>query len=266
MEKWHAGLMTCRRQMLWSVTIRRNMSAAAPASSSSPTATSRFLLWLDQTFHDVEPLLNWNATLRKRLVRKKNLFYGYAQRNYGENIAAAYYILNLKGAFRFAGQTEWFRSGPRGRFSYDFMNYPATKIEEIDLSGTPINHNGLDNLVSQVHLRKLTLRGCPEVDGWFLSRLHVFSETLEELDISHCPKVTTGALSALTHLRMLRRLDISELGRVQNPGLVQILTEEMLPHCLVIGADYSHGLVSDDTTQQIESTPGHKTQPVATES
>ncbi|KAL2095526.1 hypothetical protein ACEWY4_007674 [Coilia grayii] len=253
---------TCQR-VLWLGT-RRYLSAT-PASQ--PTVISRFLLWLSQNFHDVEPLLNWSTTLRNRVVRRKNLFYGYAQRRYGENIAAAYYILSLKGAFRFAGQTEWFRPNDRGRFSYDFMSFPAATIEEIDLSGTPINCNGLDNLVTQVHLRRLTLRGCPEVDGWFLSRLHAFSESLEELDISHCPRITTGALCALIHLRKLKLLDISSLSSLQNPGLVHILIEEMLPHCLVTGTGYSQGLSSEDR-MQTNSTAGLKaqaTQPQAEE-
>lgn len=53
---------------------------------------------------------------------------------------------------RFAGQSEWFRPDSRGRFSYDFMSTPDAQIEEVDLSGTIINHNGLDNLGNQLLL------------------------------------------------------------------------------------------------------------------
>ena len=57
---------------------------------------------------------------------------------------------------RFAGQTEWFQPDARGKFSFDFMNFPTSMIEEVDLSGTPINRDGLDNLgtaiFSPVHL------------------------------------------------------------------------------------------------------------------
>ncbi|XP_041919465.1 distal membrane-arm assembly complex protein 2 isoform X1 [Alosa sapidissima] len=233
---------SCQR-MPWLVA-RRYLSVT-PASP--PNIITRFLLRLSQQFYDVEQFLNWSSTFRNRLVRRKNLFYGYAKQNYGDNIAAAYYILSLKGSFRFAGQTEWFRPNARGRFSYEFMTFPDSMIEDVDLSGTPINCDGLDNIVSQLQLRRLTLRSCPEVDGWFLTRLHIFSDTLEELDISHCPRVTVGALCALQHLRKLRHLDISGLPSVHNPGLLRILVEEMLPHCLVAGAEYSQGL--EDTMQ-----------------
>lgn len=54
---------------------------------------------------------------------------------------------------------------------------------------------------SQHGLRSLSVQGCPEVNDWFLGRLHVFRETLQELNISHCPCVTVGGLAALQHLR-----------------------------------------------------------------
>ncbi|XP_042561188.1 distal membrane-arm assembly complex protein 2-like isoform X3 [Clupea harengus] len=248
MEGW-VTWRSCHRTS-WSVA-RRYLSASPAPPASPPSAVTRFLLRLRQQFYDVEQLMTWSATFRNRAVRRKNLFYGFAQQNYGDNIAAAYYILSLKGSFRFAGQTEWFQPDARGKFSFDFMNFPTSMIEEVDLSGTPINRDGLDNLVSQLHLRRLSLRGCPEVDGWFLTRLHMFSDSLEELDISHCPRITVGALCALQHLRKLHRLNMSSIPSLQNPGLVRILMEEMLPHCLVTGAEYSQGLSLEDTTQTI---------------
>ena len=50
-------------------------------------------------------------------------------------------------------------------------------------------------------LRTLSLRGCPEVDDWALARLHVFQDTLEELDISCCPDITIGGLAGLGNLK-----------------------------------------------------------------
>lgn len=46
----------------------------------------------------------------------------------------------------------------------------------------------------------------------------------------------------LPPLRNLRKLDISDLPAVSNPGLTQILVEEMLPDCKVVGADWARGL------------------------
>lgn len=96
------------------------------------------------------------------------------------------------------------------------------------MSYTLINYRGLSNLGNGLHLvltyflylqhqvlgcimflisegqgsvRTLSLQGCPEVDDWFLARLHIFQDSLEELDISHCPLVTIGGLPALRNLK-----------------------------------------------------------------
>lgn len=56
-------------------------------------------------------------------------------------------------------------------------------------------------VVGQGSLRTLSVQGCPEVDDWFLARLHILQDSLEELDISQCPRITTGGLAALRNLK-----------------------------------------------------------------
>ncbi|KAG7470789.1 hypothetical protein MATL_G00117440 [Megalops atlanticus] len=219
------------------LSVARRPFTSGPAPAGVSKLQSTFLLYLCQRFHDVEQLVAWSSRLRSWVVRRKNRYYGYTQRQYGENVATAFYILSMRGAFRFAEQSEWFRPDSRGKFSWDFVNFPDVRLEEVDMSRTLMNYTGLDNLVCQRGLRILSLQGCPEVDDWFLSRLHVFKDSLEELDLSHCPHVTVGGLAALHHLRRLRRLDLSFLPRVQNPGMVRILLEEVLPHCHITGVE-----------------------------
>ncbi|XP_061073727.1 distal membrane-arm assembly complex protein 2 isoform X2 [Conger conger] len=189
----------------------------------------------------------WSSRLKNWILRRKNVYYGYTQGRYGDNIAAAYYILSMKGGFRFAGQSDWFRTNHRGKFSWDFLNFPDVPVEEVDLSGTVINYSGLNNIANQRGLRSLSLRGCPQVDDWFLSRLHMFRDSLEELDLSHCPRITVGGLASLHNLRKLRRLDLSSLPQLQSPGLVRMLLEEVLPHCHISGVEYTQGLAETDT-------------------
>lgn len=74
-----------------------------------------------------------------------------------------------------------------------FQRYSACKSSAFSLICLPS--------VGQQSLRILSLRGCPEVDDWFLARLHVLQDSLEELDISHCPRITTGGLAALRNLK-----------------------------------------------------------------
>ncbi|KAK5868279.1 hypothetical protein PBY51_009308 [Eleginops maclovinus] len=228
----------CQRSALLVVS-RRSLSSS---SVSPPPLHTRILLYLTQRFYDVEMLQSWMSLRRWKGVQKRNSFYGYAQQQYGSDIAAAYYILNMKGGFRFVGQSDWFSADRRGKFNWAFMDHKNTPLEEVNMNYTGINYRGLENLEGQKTLRTLSLRGCPEVDDWFLARLHMFQDSLEELDISHCPRITTGGLAALRNLKGLKRLDVSSLPEISSPGVVIILLEEMLPKCDVTANGYDHNL------------------------
>ncbi|XP_061639038.1 distal membrane-arm assembly complex protein 2 isoform X3 [Phyllopteryx taeniolatus] len=204
----------------------RLLVARRPWSSSpvsSPPMHTRLLLFLTQRFYDVEMLLRWKSRMKRRGLQKKNAF---------------------------VGQSEWFRVDRKGKFKWDFLSYKDTPLEEADMSYTIINYIGLSNLEGQKSLRTLSLRGCSEVDDWFLARLHVFQDSLKDLDISHCPRITTGGLAALRNLKGLRRLDVSALPGISTPGLVIILLEEMLPHCEVIASGYDHSLEPEGVDEE----------------
>ncbi|XP_039987749.1 distal membrane-arm assembly complex protein 2 [Xiphias gladius] len=235
--------------------------ARRPWSSSSvspPPLHTRLLLFLTQRFYDVEVLLSWRSQLRRRGIQKKNAYYSYTQRFHGPDLAAAYYILSLKGGLRYVGQPDWFRANQRGKFSWDFLNHKDTPLEEVDMSSTVINYAGLGNLEGQRSLRTLSLRGCPEVDDWFLARLHMFQDSLEDLDISHCPRITIGGLAALRNLKGLRRLDVSSLPGISSPGLVVILLEEMLPQCQITATGYDHSLSQERGEEKEEHMQGQR--------
>ncbi|XP_023817245.1 distal membrane-arm assembly complex protein 2 isoform X2 [Oryzias latipes] len=227
----------CQRSALL-VARRQWMSSSA----SRPPLVSRLLLFLTQRFYDVEMLVSWKHHFKRNQLQKTNAYYGYTEKFYGTDIAAAYYILKLGGGVRFVGQSEWFHADRRGKFSWDFLKFKNTPLEEVDMSQTLINYTGLRNLETQKQLRTLRLRGCPEIDDWFLARLHVFQDSLEELDISDCPRITTGGLAALRNLKRLKLLYVSSLPRVSCPGLVIILLEEMLPQCQIIAEGYDHSV------------------------
>uniref|UniRef100_A0A8C6WYJ7 Distal membrane-arm assembly complex protein 2 n=1 Tax=Neogobius melanostomus TaxID=47308 RepID=A0A8C6WYJ7_9GOBI len=195
-------------------------------------------------------LLSWTSKYKERGIQKKNVHFGYTENLHGPHVAAAYFILKLNGGFRYCGHSDWFRAD---KMNWDFLNYKDSPLEEIDLSYTVINCQGLENFEGhQRSLRTLSLRGCPAVDDWFLSRLHIFQDSLQELDISHCPKITIGGLAALRNLKGLQRLDVSSLPGISNPGLVVILLEEMLPNCHVTASGYEFDSPSNEKEGQRE--------------
>ncbi|XP_034648456.1 distal membrane-arm assembly complex protein 2 isoform X1 [Trachemys scripta elegans] len=205
-------------------------------SAASPDPSKGGILqYLCNRFYDIEYLVSWSATLRYRNLRRKNAYCGYIKSIYGDNAAAAYFVLSHRGRVRFQGQETWFCVDQRGNFSYDFVELQDVPVVAIDLAGSVLNYDGLDNLVKLTALKSLDLSRCPHVDDWTLTRLQVFKDSLEELSLAGCPQVTERGLACLHLLENLRRLDLSHLPSVPTPGLIRILVEEMLPRCEVVG-------------------------------
>lgn len=104
-------------------------------------------------------------------------------------------------------------------------------VEAVDASGSAVNYQGLDNLcewagdgragvfalprraperisvaspclaVALKELQSLWLRHCPHVDDWCLSRLHPLANSLQELSLAGCPRISERGLACLHHLQ-----------------------------------------------------------------
>ncbi|XP_064436990.1 distal membrane-arm assembly complex protein 2 isoform X5 [Mirounga angustirostris] len=198
----------------------RGLSRAVALEGSQKKGRS-LLQFLADRFYDVQ-------ALREYLLQKQ--------------------VLKVHQKNRFQGK-EWIRSDARGHFSLDFLKFQAVPVEAIDASGCAINYQGLDSLLALKELQSLWLQRCPHVDDWCLGRLHPLANSLQELSLAGCPRISERGLASLHHLQNLRRLDISDLHAVSNPGLTRILVEEMLPSCQVLGADWAQGLPSGPEEQ-----------------
>ncbi|KAL1769066.1 ATP synthase subunit s isoform X2, partial [Sigmodon hispidus] len=177
------------------------------------------------------------------------------QKKYGPYIRGAFFILNQGGAVKFQGK-EWIHPNEYGRFSYKLLKFQEVPVEAVDASGCAINYQGMSNLLPLKELQSLSLRSCPNVDDWCLSRLHILADSLQELSLAGCPRITERGLACLHHLQNLRRLDISDLPAVSHPGLTQILVEEMLPHCEVFSDNWAQDLkLQADQQPQDTSSP-----------
>ncbi|KAM6307776.1 distal membrane-arm assembly complex protein 2 [Podargus strigoides] len=190
----------------------------------------RLTRWLD----GVETLATWGERRWRRQLRDQNAYCGVLKDACGENVAAANFALSCGGRVRYEGQEAWIH--PKDNWYPEVLRLRDVPVVALDLSGSPVTYDGLDNLVSLTQLQHLDLSGCPHVDDWVLGRLHAFGDSLRELSVARCPRVTERGLATLHHLRELRRLDVAGV-RVPSPGLVRILLEEMLPDCQVLGMD-----------------------------
>nr|XP_036869894.1 distal membrane-arm assembly complex protein 2 isoform X7 [Manis javanica] len=191
---------------------RRLSRAVAPEGNQQKGRT--LLQFLADHFYDIQALREYLLQRQTLKVHQKNRFQG----------------------------KEWTRPDRRGHISPEFLEFRAVPVEAVDASRCVINYQGLDNILVLKGLRSLWLQRCPHVDDWCLSRLHQLADSLQELSLAGCPRISERGLACLHHLRNLHRLDISDLPAVSNLDFMQILVEEMLPNCEVLGADWARGL------------------------
>nr|XP_042128782.1 distal membrane-arm assembly complex protein 2 isoform X6 [Peromyscus maniculatus bairdii] len=204
-------------------------SKSESATPDSNQKRRTLLQFLSDHFHDIQALREYLLQKQVSKVNRKNRFQ----------------------------DKEWIRPNDRGHFPTEFMKFQEVPVEAVDASGCAINYQGMSNLLPLKELRSLSLQRCPNVDDWCLSRLYLLANSLQELSLAGCPRVSERGLACLHHLQNLQRLDISDLPAVSHPGLIQILVEEMLPHCEVLGADWAQGLkLEPDQQPQDTSSPG----------
>ncbi|KAA8593773.1 hypothetical protein FQN60_004607 [Etheostoma spectabile] len=189
------SLQRCCQRSALLIVARRQWSSS---SVSPPPLHTRLLLFLTQRFYDVEMLLSWGSRLGRRGIQKKNVYYGYTQKLYGSDIAAAYYILSLKGGFRYVGQPEWFLANQRGKFNWDFLKHKDTPLEEVNMSYTVINYTGLGNLGNELQLSLVLFQG------------------LRRLDVSSLPGISSPGLVVILLEEMLPQCQITATGYDHN--------------------------------------------------
>ncbi|XP_076217021.1 B9 domain-containing protein 2 [Aptenodytes patagonicus] len=156
----------------------------------------------------MEAAVAWGEQLRRHRLRNTNACVGlgegpppcgFLRDTYGDNVVAAIFTLSCGGGVRFEGQEDWIR--PKSHWRPEVLRLRDVPVVAVDLSGSPLTYNGLDNLVPLTQLQHLDLSGCPHLDDWALGRLHVFGDSLRELSVARCPRVTERGLATLHHLR-----------------------------------------------------------------
>ncbi|XP_052024743.1 distal membrane-arm assembly complex protein 2 [Apodemus sylvaticus] len=225
----------------WSGRARRIHGRSELATPDGGRAERRTLLQLlSDHFQDIQTLREYLLQRQISKVSWENRSFTKIHEKYGPYVAGAFFILKQGGAVKFQDK-EWIRPAGRGHFLAELPTLQKVPVEAVDASGCAINYQGLSNLLPLKELRSLSLQRCPNLDDWCLSRLHPLAGSLQELSLAGCPRISERGLACLHHLQNLRRLDISDLPAVSHPGLTQILVEEMLPHCEVLGADWAQG-------------------------
>ena len=152
----------------------------------------------------------------------------------GPDLAAAHFLVFRGASVKFSNKNEFYcdENGSSLPSSYD----GEWKIEEINASGLPLVYEGLLNLRGLKCIKRLNLSNCEYIDDWCLDRLSgKFSESLESINLSGCPKITSRGIASLSKLKKLKHVELGNREASKEFHLTCILLEELRDDDLLIG-------------------------------
>ncbi|XP_042241419.1 distal membrane-arm assembly complex protein 2-like isoform X4 [Homarus americanus] len=157
----------------------------------------------------------------------------------GFDLAAAHFLVHRGGKVRFKNATIWNQKDENEEYELSRHYIPNIFVEEIDASGVDLIYEGLESMRNLQHLKWLSVANCSNIDDWCIDRICCqYSNSLEHLDISNCPKVTERGITALARLRRLQNLQLNGLDGIKNIKLLCLLLEDVLPNLQIEGIQY----------------------------
>ncbi|XP_068082635.1 distal membrane-arm assembly complex protein 2-like [Anabrus simplex] len=154
-------------------------------------------------------------------ISKYDLFQN-ANKFWGNDLAAAHFIVYRNGSVKFCGRTDWVKKNEEEEYDLPEKYVPDLYVEAIDASNMPIYYEGLRNLYGLKHLKWLSFNSCPYFDDWCMDRISgEYMETLEYLDISNCLNVTEVGLCALYRFQTLQTLKLEQGKHAQTDRVNQ---------------------------------------------
>ncbi|XP_074875720.1 distal membrane-arm assembly complex protein 2 isoform X2 [Buteo buteo] len=122
----------------------RGAPAPHPPPGQCRGAAGGLLQRLGQWFYEVDVATAWGERLRRHRLRSRNTYSRFLRDTYGDNVVAAVFTLSCGGGVRFEGQEHWIR--PESRWRPEVLRLRDVPVVALDLSGSPLTYDGLDNL------------------------------------------------------------------------------------------------------------------------
>ncbi|XP_042241409.1 distal membrane-arm assembly complex protein 2-like isoform X2 [Homarus americanus] len=190
---------------------------------------------------DLRPsaIKEWYKNLRQKINVADQSFKEDRVAVLGFDLAAAHFLVHRGGKVRFKNATIWNQKDENEEYELSRHYIPNIFVEEIDASGVDLIYEGLESMRNLQHLKWLSVANCSNIDDWCIDRICCqYSNSLEHLDISNCPKVTERGITALARLRRLQNLQLNGLDGIKNIKLLCLLLEDVLPNLQIEGIQY----------------------------
>jgi len=157
----------------------------------------------------------------------------------GFDLAAAHFLVHRGGRVRFKDDINWTGQDKDGEYSLPAHYKEEFKVEAIDASGTSLVYEGIECMGNLRSIKEFSVATCPYIDDWCVDRIcGQYSETLEQLNLTYCKKVTENGISALTRLKKLKTLNLEGMGHVKNIQMLCVLLEENNVNLTIEGLNF----------------------------
>jgi len=189
----------------------------------------------------------------------------------GYDMQAGYFIENMAGAYRLKlvdiadaqDYNEWFYTGGLHNKIYEDAGFSKkqirqeaptfidgatnssnapiwwkshVKLEAVDLRFSLIDQDGLEKFDGCKNVRYLNLEGCRFIDDWAMSKLHIFQDSLEYLDLSQT-RITLKGFNYVHLLKNLKYLNLSnmiDLSDSEIEEIIPLLRQVLPPDCSIV--------------------------------
>lgn len=145
----------------------------------------------------------------------------------GADRVCAEWVLKNGGSIKWKG-SDIYLANYNALPTSDFASF---NVEEIDLTGTDVTDQGFLHLKNLQHVKLININGVKTIQDKSLHHLRYVADTLEHLQVSHCPQITQTGLEQLQNLTNLKKVILYDLPVVKDlDGAISHLKETM-PWC-----------------------------------
>jgi len=188
----------------------------------------------------------------QRLVMSQK-FVGERVLALGPDLAAAIFLINRNLRVKFKDRPAWISGNSmiKSKVGIPVSWQPGWYVEAIDASCSNLVYEGFNNLRNLIFLKSLDVSYCPEIDDWCLDRITgEYQDSLEELDLSGCKKVSLTGLEVVWRLRKLKVLKLKDMDHIADLRLVCLMLLDEFPHLRIVGVDYEDTKLLEGTEHQ----------------
>lgn len=185
----------------------------------------------------------------RRMIQDEEVRQTFNQERYeilGPDLAAAHFVVFRGGAVRFYNEKEWVRRKEDGNYVLPKKFLPGLYVEAIDCKGFDLRKPGLENILDLTKLNWLSLHGNQYMDDWCLDSISgSYGDSLQYLDISHCPRISHRGLACFYRFENLDTLVVEGTSDNDEFRLSCMMLEDIKPRLTI------KGITHDGVTQKM---------------